>query len=205
LPVLPVDLITRTAVVEGCGAVLMWKPVVPTGPPAGRGWRSLVGPRSCGSWRPVTDRGDQVTWDAPESRLGRRCPAPSASLAPRGSRGRDDAAVWGGPGRYLHHDYSTAGAEPDGPSRVAKQVQHPMVVGQHLTGQPANPSLPGRLDQPAEQQPAQPAALVAVGDRHGELGPIGLAGVAFQAGVGDELAAVGSDGDQPQAAVVVDL
>ena len=40
--------------------------------------------------------------------------------------------------------------------------------------------------------------------RQGELAPSD-GGVPFQAGVGDELAAVGGDGDHPQAAVVVHL
>ena len=50
-----------------------------------------------------------------------------------------------------------------------------MVVGQDLASRSLDPGAVGCLEEPAEQDPAQPAPLVAVGDYQGELGVVGVA------------------------------
>ena len=50
-----------------------------------------------------------------------------------------------------------------------RQRQHRPVLAQHQADQPPDAALPGDLDQPLQQVPAQPLPLVGVADHQGEL------------------------------------
>ena len=79
-----------------------------------------------------------------------------------------------------------------------------MVVGQDLGAEHPDAGLVGGLGELAEQDRAQPFALHGVGDRQGDLGPLGPVRVPLPAGVGQH-PAVAAGRDQAVAPLVVDL
>ena len=92
-----------------------------------------------------------------------------------------------------------------GKAAVAEHLDHLVVLGQHLGIQHLDADLVGRLGELAEQDRAEPIALHGVGDLQGHLRPLGMIGLALEAGVADHSAVGAGGGDQPVAAVVVDL
>ena len=92
-----------------------------------------------------------------------------------------------------------------GKAAVAEHLDHLVVLGQHLGIEHLDADLVGRLGELAEQDRAEPIALHGVGDLQGHLRPLGMIGLALEAGVADHPAVGAGGGDQPVAAVVVDL
>jgi hypothetical protein len=94
---------------------------------------------------------------------------------------------------------------PDREPAVAEDVDHLVVLGQHLGVEDLDPDLVGGLGELAEQDRAQPLALHGVGDLQAHLGPLGMAGLTLEAGVADHPAVAAGHRDQAVPVVVVDL
>ena len=56
--------------------------------------------------------------------------------------------------------------------RPSEDVDHPMVLGEHLGEEEADPRLVGGLREVGDQQRSEPLALQFVGDTHADLGTV---------------------------------
>ena len=83
----------------------------------------------------------------------------------------------GGVDRELEGEHALVVAAGDAVAGVAEGLDHPLVVGQHLGGEPLDAPLPARLGQVLEQQLPDPPALVLVLDQERHLGLAGLGDV----------------------------
>ncbi len=98
-------------------------------------------------------------------------------------------------GGELDQDDPGDGVGLDGKAAVAEHLDHLVVVGQDLGAEHLDAGLVGSLGELAEQDRAQPFALHGVGDLQGHLRPLGMIGLALEAGVADHPAVGTGRGD----------
>jgi hypothetical protein len=139
-------------------------------------------------------------------------PAPMTAIGARGQHAanrvhRRDllASLEAGPrlgrdrGRELDPDLARLALHRDAEAALAEDVEHLVVLGQHVGLEDGNPVFVRRLGEALEQQRPKAAALVRVRDREADLGPI--VGGAVVARLADDVAAV----DRQHAAVLAAL
>jgi hypothetical protein len=98
-------------------------------------------------------------------------------------------------GRELDQQHAGDAVGLDREAGIAEDLDHLMVLGQHLGIQHLDAELVGRLGELAEQDRAEPLALHGVGDLERHLGPVRMVELALEAGVADHSGLCTAGGD----------